>query len=238
MLLSSWWLLFGVAGMYVYDAVLLLYHNEVVFFERRDGTWSFSAGAEFELGGRHVYVPALLAPQRALLRLRWSSLQTPPLARPSPRGLRAWRIGVAASATPVMLLVVVFAALPVVLLGSAFVLLGWMIVLYAAIVFAVSRVWRLRNVTGLGGKECASIASDALLCAPYALDLVRKQGLRVADRFDLVSTAHRLLDASERARLADTIRAKLHRQMDIEDTDSERHAQLTTYLHQIEGALA
>jgi hypothetical protein len=237
MLLSSWWLLFGIAGMYVYDAVLLLYHNEVVFFERRDGTWSFSAGAEFELGGRHVYVPALLAPQRALLRLRWSSLQTPS-ARLSPRGFRAWRIGVAASAPPVMLLAVVFAALPVVLLGSVFVLLGWMIVLYAAIVFAVSRVWRLRNVTGLGGKEFAGIASDALLCAPYALDLVRKQGLRVADRFDLVSTAHRLLDANERGRLADTIGAKLRRQMDIEDTDSERHAQLMTYLHQIEGALA
>ena len=32
--------------------------------------------------------------------------------------------------------------------------------------------------------------------------------------------------------------AKLQRQMDIEDTDGERHAQLTTYLHQIEGALA
>jgi hypothetical protein len=237
MLLSSWWLLFGVAGMYVYDAVLLLYHNEVVFFERRDGTWSFSAGADFELGGRHVYIPALLAPQRAVLRLRWSSLHAPS-TRPLPRGLRAWRVGVAASAAPVMLLAVIFAALPLVLLGPVVVLLGWMIVLYAAIVFAVWRVWRLRNVTGLGGKEFAGIASDALLCAPYALDLVRKQGLRAADRFDLVSTAHRLLDAAERARLVDTLRAKLQRQMDIEETGSERHAQLTTYLHQIEGALA
>jgi hypothetical protein len=236
-LLSSWWLLAGVAGMYVYDAVLLLYHNEVVFFERRDGTWSFSAGSEFELGGRHVYIPALLAPHRAVLRLRWSSLQTPSAASPL-RGLRAWRIGVAASASSVMLLAVVFAALPFVLLGPIIVLLGWMIVLYAVIAFAVLRVWRLRKVVGLGGKEFTGIASDALLCAPYALDLVRKQGLRAAGRFDLVATAHRLLDAGERARLTETIRAKLQRQMDIEDTDSERHAQLTTYLHQIEGALA
>lgn len=237
MILSSWWLLFGVAGMYVYDAVLLLYHNEVVFFERRDGTWSFSAGSEFELGGRHVYLPALLAPHRAVLRLRWSSLQTLS-AMPPLRGLRAWRIGVAASASSVMLVAVVFAALPFVLLGPVIVLLGWMIVLYAAIVFAVLRVWRLRKLVGIGGKEFAGIASDALLCAPYALDLVRKQGLRAAERFDLVATAHRLLDAGERGRLTETIRAKLQRQMDIEDTDSERHAQLTTYLHQIEGALA
>ena len=235
--LQSWWLLAGVAGMYVYDAVLLLYHNEVVFFEQRDGSWSFSVGSEFELAGRHVYVPALLAPHRAVLRLRWSSLQAPSASTP-PRGLRAWRIGVAASAVPVMLVAVVFAALPVVLLGSVLVLLGWMIVLYAVIVFAVLRVWRLRKVTGIGGKEFTGIASDALLCAPYSLDLVRKQGLRAAERFDMVSTAHRLLHASERARLTETIRAKLQRQMDIEETGSERHAQLSNYLQQIEGALA
>jgi hypothetical protein len=235
--LSSWWLLAGVVGMYVYDAALLLYHNEVVFFERRDGSWSFSAGSEFELAGRHVYIPALLAPHRAMLRLRWSSLQTLSASTP-PRGLRAWRIGVSAAALPVMLVAMVFAALPVVLFGSVLVLLGWMIVLYAAIVFAVLRVWRLRKVTGIGGKEFAGIASDALLCAPYSLDLVHKQGLRAAERFDLVSTAHRLLDASERARLAETVRARLQRQMDIEETGSERHAQLTTYFQQIEGALA
>ena len=235
--LQSWWLLAGVVGMYVYDAALLLFHNEVVFFERPDGSWSFSAGSEFELAGRHVYIPALLAPHRAVLRLRWSSLQA--MSGPTPlRGLRAWRIGVAASALPVMVVAMVFAALPVVLLGSVLALLGWMIVLYAAIVYAVLRVWRLRKVTGIGGKEFTGIASDALLCAPYSLDLVRKQGLRGADRFDLVSTAHRLLDASERARLADIIRARLQRQMDIEETGSERYAQLTTYLQHIEGALA
>lgn len=237
MLLQPWWLLAGVAGMYVYDAVWLLYHNEVVFFERRDGSWSFSVGSEFELGGRHVYVPALLAPHRAVLRLRWSSSKAP-VALPPVRGLRAWRIGVAASAVPVMLLATVFAALPLVLLGSAFALLGWMLVLYAVIAFAVFRAWRLRRVTGIGAKEFTGIASDALLCAPYSLDLVRKQGMRAADRFDMVSVAHRLLDATERARLTVVIAAKLQRQMDIEETDSPRHAALVTYLQQIEGALA
>ncbi|HVI53897.1 MAG TPA: hypothetical protein VM621_02450 [Luteibacter sp.] len=236
MLLSSWWLLAGVAGMYIYDAVLLLYHNEVVFFQRGDGSWSFSAGSDFELAGRHVYIPALLAPHRPLIRLRWSSSQVP--SRSPLRGLRAWRVGVAAVAMPVMWLATVFAAMPLVLMGSAPVLLGWMAVLYASIVFAVYRVWRLRKVTGLGAREWTGIASDALLCAPYSLDLVRKQGQRAADRFDLVSIAHRLLDAEDRAHLTDTIRMKLQRHMDIEDAGSERHVQLMTYLQQIEGALA
>jgi hypothetical protein len=237
MLPHTWWLLAGVVGMYVYDAVLLLYHNEIVFFERRDGSWSFSAGSDFELGGRHVFMPAWFAPQRAVLRLRWSSSKT--LVDVSPvHGLRAWRTGVAATAVPVMFLAAVFAVLPLVLTTNVLVLLGWMIVLYVAIVFAVVRVWQLRKVTGIVGKEFAGLASDALLCAPYALNLVRKQGMRGADRFEFVATAHRLLDAGERARLAATVRGRLQRQLDLEEADSERHAQLVTFLQQIEGALA
>ncbi|MET0935210.1 MAG: hypothetical protein ABWX83_04430 [Luteibacter sp.] len=237
MLPHAWWLLAGVVGMYVYDAVLLLYHNEVVFFERRDGSWSFATGSEFELAGRHVYLPALLAPQRPVLRLRWSSLQAPsPVS--SVRGLRAWRIGVAASSVPVTVVALVFAVMPVVLATNVLVLLGWMIVLYAAITLAVVRAWQLRKVTGMGGKAFSGMASDALLCAPYAMNLVRKQGARAAERFDLFTTAQRLLAGEERARLAGALRGKLQRQMDLEDTDSARHAQLASYLNQIEGALA
>jgi hypothetical protein len=237
MLPHTWWLLAGVAGMYVYDAVLLLYHNEVVFFEKRDGSWSFSAGSDFELAGRHVYIPSLLAPQRRMLRLRWSS-RASPVVDPSIRGLRPWSVGVSATSTSVFLVFLVFALLPVVLATDVLVLLAWMIALYLSIAFALWRVWRLRKVTGLQGKELAGIASDALLCAPYALNLVRKQGLRVAGRFDVFSTAHALLDAPERIRLAAMLRGKLQRQMDLEAVDSARHAELIVYLQQVEGALA
>ena len=237
MLPHAWWLLAGVVGMYLYDAVLLVYHNEVVFFERRDGSWSFSVGSDFELAGRHVYIPPLLAPGRLMLRLRWSS-RLAPLDVASPHGLRAWRVGVRATVFPVMLVALLFAAMPAVLFTSVWVLLGWMVALYVAIVLAVLRTWRMRKLTGLGGKSFVSLASDALLCAPYALNIVRKQGMHAAERFDLVAAAHALLDSGERARLAAAIHARLHRQMGLEDLGSERHAQLQTYLLQMEGALA
>jgi hypothetical protein len=70
------------------------------------------------------------------------------------------------------------------------------------------------------------------------MNLVRKQGARAAERFDLFTAAQRLLAGGERARLAGALRGKLQRQMDLEDTDSARHAQLASYLNQIEGALA
>ena len=234
-----WWLLVGVIGFYAYDAVMLLFHNEVVLFEESDGRWTFSAGSDFELAGRHVFVPALLAPHRPVLRLRWSSrVQRHDV--PQLRGLRTWRAGVAATRASVVSISTMFAALPLLLIAtdSAFALLAWMLAVYLAIVLALVRTWRLRRMTSLTRKDFASLASDALLCAPYALNLIRKQGMRAYARFDLVPVALALLDAGERLRLIDVIRGKLQRQMDMEDTGSDRHTQILTYLHHIEGALA
>ncbi|UPG91658.1 hypothetical protein L2Y96_07800 [Luteibacter aegosomaticola] len=237
MLHHAWWLLAGVVVMYVYDAVQLLYHNEVVFHEGRDGRWSFSVGSEFALSGRHVFLPPMLAPTRGLLRLRWSSLKAPTQAAPM-RGLRAWRIGVSACAWPVLLVACLFAAMPAAVYSPIPVTLAWMAALYLAIFSAIMRLWRVRRVTGLSRKEAAGISSDALLCAPYALNIIRKQGARAGDRFDLVAVAHALLDAPERERLVRAIQARVRYQMDLEDLESERHAQLQAYSLQIEGALA
>lgn len=237
MLPHAWWLLAGVVAMYVYDAVLLLYHNEVVFHEGRGGRWSFSVGSDFELAGRHVFLPPLLAPTRGVLRLRWTSLKDPSPAAPL-RGLRAWRVGVSACAWPVLLVACLFAAMPAAVYSPIPVMLGWMAALYVAVGSAVLRLWRVRRATGLTRKDTAGITSDALLCAPYAMNVIRKQGVRAGDRFDLVSVAHALLDAPERERLTRAIQSRLRHQMDLEDLESERHAQLQAYSLQIEGALA
>jgi hypothetical protein len=237
MLPHAWWLLAGVVVMYVYDAVLLLYHNEVVFHEGRGGRWSFSVGSDFQLAGRHVFLPSVLAPTRRVLRLRWTSQQS--LLPPVPlRGLRAWRVGAAACAWPVLLVACLFVVMPAAVYSPIPVLLGWMAALYVAIASAVRRVWRVRRAVGLNRKEAAGITSDALLCAPYALNVVRKLGSRAGDRFDLVSVAHALLDAPERVRLTRAIQTRIRYQMDLEDLESERHAQLQAYSRQLEGALA
>jgi hypothetical protein len=233
-----WWLVVGVIGFYAYDTTLLLYHNEVVFFKKSDGQWTFSVGSDFQLTGRHVFVPALFAPQRPLLRLSWSSRHERG-KNPRIRGLRAWRAGMALTAPSIMLIGAVFASLPLLLIanGSALALLAWMFVLYLTVGIALVRTWRLRRLTGLSGKGFASLASDALLCAPYALNLLRKQGMHGHAKFDFESVALALLDAGERTRLVDVIRGKLQHQMDVEDVDSERHVQILKYLNHIEGAL-
>lgn len=237
MLPHAWWLLAGVVAMYLYDAVQLLYHNEVVFHEVRGGKWSFSVGSDFELGGRHLFLPPLLAPMRGLLRLRWTSLQAPLPAAPL-HGLRAWKAGAAACAWPIFVVACLFAAMPAVVYCSIIVVLAWMVVLYVAIFVAVLRLWRVRRATGLGRKETAGITSDALFCAPYALNVARKLGVRAGDRFDLVTVAHALLEAPERARLIRAIQGRVRLQMELEDLQGDRYAQLRDWSQKIEGALA
>lgn len=232
-----WWLPAGVVAMYLYDAVLLLYHNEVVFFERLDGRWSFSVGSDFELGGRHVYVPPLFSPTRPLLRLRWTSTAASRGVMPL-RGLRAWRIAMRAMTARTALVACLFALMPLALQTIGLGLLAWLVALYASIMLAVFRAWRVRKASGSSRKDVAAISSDALLCAPFALDIIRKHGLKAADRFDLVAVAHALLDTGERARLAGAIRRRLEGQMAFEDVDGERHAQLRACSERIAGALA
>lgn len=232
----AWWLLCGVVGMYLYDAVLLLFHNEVVFYER-GGRWSFSIGSDFELGGRHVYVPPLFSPTGAILRLRWST-RVPPGVAVALRGLRAWRVAMRAMVPRTLAIAMLFAAMPAAMQANGLILLAWLVALYASIVLGVAKLCRLRRVSGLARKEALAISSDALLCAPFALDILRKQGLKAADRFDVVSTAHALLDADERRRLAEAIRSRLQRQMDLEEPDSERHVMLRNYADDMAGALA
>lgn len=233
----AWWLALGVLVMYAYDAVHLLYDNEVVMHEGANGRWTFSLGADVQFAGRHVFLPPWLAPTRGLLRLRWTWGRLPSARQPL-RGLRAWRVAIAACAWPVCLVACLFAMTPAAVYAPLPVLLAWIGSLYLAIAVAVRRLWRVRRVAGLTRREATGITSDALFCPPYALNLIRKQGARAGDRFDLIAVAHALLDAPERKRLAQAIQARVQGRMQLEEVDSDRHAQLEAYAAYIGRALA
>lgn len=237
MLPHAWWLLAGAVAFYLYDAVQMLYHNEVVLYQTRRGHWTFSLGSDMELARRHAWLPAWWAPWRPMLRLRWSTHE--PHAPVSPvRGLHRWRVATRVVGWPVRAIGLLFLLMPAAVYSHILVLLGWMVTLYAAIVWAAVATWRVRRAAGLAGRHAAGLVSDAVLCAPFALNTVRKMGTHVANQLPLVAVAHQLLDATQRQRLASAIRQRLDLQMALEDTGSERHAHLHTYVHYIEEALA
>lgn len=225
---DQWLLLVAIACLYLYDSALLLFHNEVVV-EARGGGHVVSGGSVIELGRRHLYLPNPCCPHRALLRLSWPDGGSEHW-RPAP-----WtrsRLALAALAPWTWwLLMLFFITLPLALqFGNSAVLLGWLLLIYLSILAMLMQVWRHRQVLGLTSRAVLGLAVDALLCAPFALNIVRKISLRQAASMPLRPLATLLLSAAERDTLAALLRERINLSLDHLEPGSQASEALGAYL--------
>src|SRR6185312_8178370 len=148
MLPHDQWLLMGaVAGLYLYDAALLLFHNEVVLEARRRG-YVVSVGSVLELRGRHLFLPNPCFPHRALARLSWPHGGSPDW-RPTRWKRSMLALSVIAPWTW-LLLGLFFVGLPCALqFGTDVVLLGWLALTYLVIATMLVQVCRHRKALDL-----------------------------------------------------------------------------------------
>jgi hypothetical protein len=65
------WLPVGAIGLYLFDSILWLYSNELIF-QRRGGKWISAAIPAFLLAGRRVCFPNPLTPGTPQFTVRWS----------------------------------------------------------------------------------------------------------------------------------------------------------------------
>lgn len=228
-------LLGGVVVLYLYDSALLLYHDELVLIVRRKG-YGASGGSVFELGGRHVFVPAPLCPQQVLFRLNWSPRAAAD-AQAKPLRLRRTVLALAALSPWMWLLLALFVAgLPYVLFvsGNVLALLGWIAAVYLVIVATLLQVYRYRKALNLSGRAVLAIAADALLCAPFALNIVRKIGLRQRVDVDLHTLASEVLPPDARRDLADVLGQRIKLSLAFAESDSAEAQALHAYLQSFE----
>lgn len=180
-------LLGGIVLMYLYDSALLIYHDEVAFETRGRGAL-VAGGFTLELGGRHLFVPNPLTPRRPLHRLSW--LWQPPTATKRARaaGLGRLQTRLAVLMPWSALLFALFAiGLPACLWmhGGAAALLGWLVATYATILASLGVAYAHRRRLGITGRQIVALARDALLCPPFAINLLRKVSLQQSARLDL-----------------------------------------------------
>ena len=219
-------LMAAAAGLYLCDSALLLYYDEGMLTPAGRDRWRVVfASDKFRLMGRGVFLPNPLLPHRPLFRLAWRF--------PSPRsrtddqwGARAALYRPLAPAVWAMA-AGLFILLPLGLfrLGEP-ALLAALVVLYAGI--AAALVWTAINRArlGLSTRRCAMLAIEAVLCPPFALNLVRKLSTAMSIQADLVQAA-RALQAPrdwEAARLE--FMARLDEEIDAEEEGSARLALL------------
>src|SRR5690606_27819994 len=196
----------GAFALYVFDAGRLLYADEFMM-EGRGNRWRARDGAAVLVSGRRPLLPDLLRPWRALLPVsveRLACERVPPgndtrhfLAALRPFGRRA-----------TVLLMLFFPGLPLVLrtFGTGAELLAWMVAVYAVIGSIAWRLWRYRHVLELPAAAVTSLALECALCAPFAINIVRKLSGRI-ERVRL-HDARRVLGAEGHRRLR---RAAAHR---------------------------
>lgn len=174
----------GAFAIYAWDAAHLLYADQFIL-EGQGTRWRAREGASALVAGRRPMLPDLLRPALALLPVSVDRLlregQEP--ANDVRHFLMALRpLGRAATT----LLLMFFPGLPLVLhlFGSGVELLGWLVLVYAVIGTIIWRMWRYRRVLELPPRTVLAYALECLLCAPLAINIVRKLGMR-AERIGL-----------------------------------------------------
>ncbi|GLQ99448.1 hypothetical protein [Dyella mobilis] len=230
-------LLLGVVvALYLYDSALLLYHNEVLLIATSRG-YRVSAGSGIELGGRHVFVPAPFSPHRIAFRLSWPGQGVYAGAGQALR-FRRVRIASAALAPWIFSLLALFAiGLPYVLFvsGNVEALLAWAAAVYAVILVTLWQVYRLRKALNMSRRAVLAIALDALLCAPFALNIVRKIGLRQQSDVDLRVLASTALSSAALDELTAILRQRIQASLHFIEPDDAQARALGAYLAYFEG---
>lgn len=201
-------LLGGIVLMYLYDSALLLYHDEIAFETRRGGI--VAGGLVLALGGRLLFVPNPLTPHRPLYRLSW--LATAPEAGGGAASLRrlAGRLSVLAPWC-LWLLALFFIGLPACLWlsGTNAALLAWLVAMYVSILAALGIAATQRRRLALTNRQLWSLARDALLCPPFALNLLRKISLEHGRRLDLRAVLSDTAGAGASVALAGVVHSRI-----------------------------
>lgn len=224
------WLSIGALAFYVGDSMVLLYADQILI-ERVGNGWWPRRGSSMLIGGRRPCLPNPLTPHRPLLHLSLERLLgdscdlvdvQPALAALS--GLRLLALS----------LLGLFCLMPAVLYltGTGAIFLSWMACVYGLVVSMAVLVWRHRSAFGLSRVGVAKLVFEAIACAPFAINIVRRVTRQLKNP-DLMGM-HALLDADSFQRLCTMVERMLEERMQElapDEPAADRIVMFRTRLH-------
>ena len=223
----------GAVGFYLFDSVLRLYGNEIVFY-RVPGGWGFHAGTEELWFRKRIYLPNPFTPHVPLWRAHWSlGRSSTPAELTDLRVLEAyvamlWPLRVVV----LLLLGLIVLGLPTVLAttGQGRVLVGLFALIYALDLFAVVWLCSCRRALGLSNRACIELSVDALACPPFAINLLRKLSLRQSLRGDPLELARPVFAPQPMSALGELLSRRVAYDVAAEPEGTARHQALIDYL--------
>jgi len=222
------WLPLGAIAFYLYDSAQLLWHNELLYV-RAGKRWRAEGPSDISWLGRRLYLPNPLLPHRPGFKVHWSLSDGAAAAAPVPAEfLRALR--------PIGFITVLLCGLLLLLpliswtLGAGLVMLLLFAVYYSFIFLALGIMLVRRRALQLSGSACASLAFDALACAPFAINLVRKIALRRGIEGEPVAFAGTQFAPAERGALRTLLARKVEEATASAPPSTEQRAQIALLL--------
>ena len=214
-----------IVGLYLYDSALLLYCNEGVLIPKGRAGWVVGFGSrKVQMLGKELFVPNPLLLHRPMFRLAWAFEGGGSAEQWAPRR------NLFRSLAPLVwsMAVALFVLLPLGLftrLGDGMLLLA-LGLLYLSLLASLLWLWFKRKVLNLSARQLAALSFECLVCAPFALNLVRGLSARMPVKEDLAHAARRLQapDDWRLTRLA--LIARLDEEIECEEDGSERQARL------------
>jgi hypothetical protein len=219
----------GAVGLYLFDSMLLLYSNEVLFL-RRGSRWSFAMSSALMLGGRRLCFVNPLAPFLPQFRVRWSEGDTRQ-EQERVEELNAFLAALRPLQYLVTALLLLLLALPVDLyvFGTGPELLALMAAFYVIILAALVYVYVRRRALGLSAGSFLALAFDSLACAPFAINLVRKLSMRRSLAGNPIDFARQTFDANTFPALIQAICGRVGEEQQREFGQTPRWWELERY---------
>ncbi|HEY4367718.1 MAG TPA: hypothetical protein VGN07_10845 [Steroidobacteraceae bacterium] len=226
----------GAIAFYLFDSAALLSTRELLF-ERQRKRWQVLGGSDFLLLGRRPVLPNPLTPYRSIFLISWhddvnaaeSSTATIDAFTRALRPIQ-WIVS--------LLLALLLVAIPMasLLYGAAESLLVLFAVFYLLMLVALAIVVRRRKVLSLSGKECFALAMHILLCAPFAVNLVRRLSLRWKLPATPLQFANSNFDASARSKTIELIKSRVDQTLQTLDPETPRAVRLIEFRQRLEGS--
>jgi hypothetical protein len=231
----------GAVALYLYDCLLLMFDNEYLF-TRSLRAWRASAGSAIVVFGRRVLLLNPLLPHRPVFRVAVSSadFRDEAAADHDLPDSDAFRRAVLPLQVIVQAqLIILFVVLPASLgtFGPDWISVAVVGIFYALTLVALIWAGIRRDCLGLDGKTLALLWSDGMLCAPFAVNLVRKISLHWKLGPSAIRFAKDRFQRPAFAAFAQLLCSRLAAMLDAEPENSPRRAQILGQLQRI-GELA
>lgn len=226
--------------IYIYDAALLLYRNEVIVIAKFRGRYDVKIGnSDLTFLGKILFIPNLFLPHQPLYRLSWepSERTADVIGGEIIEATKQRLLGIAPY------LWVMFVSLFVLLPFGLYIRHGLIVLLLSALWFYTMTIMALviifieRKTIGVSNSHFSAICFESLICAPCALNITRKVSLAVVIRSEVAELSKEILTPSSYTNFIQSFLSVIDSQILMETEGSPRFEKLRSYRLSISSEL-